>query len=75
MHDSSPDLATASHRRFSAVAIVLHWTIATLIVTNIALAWRFDDLKGLAQFKPDPAATSRSASPSWRSASRAWPGG
>lgn len=44
----SPDPAS---RRFSAVAILLHWAIAALIVTNVLVAWRFQGLKGLAQFE------------------------
>ncbi len=38
-------------RRYAATAIVLHWAIAGLIVANIVLAWQFDDLKGMAQFR------------------------
>jgi cytochrome b561 len=37
---------TVSLQRYSAVAIVLHWTIAVLIFVNIGLAWYFDDLTG-----------------------------
>jgi cytochrome b561 len=36
--------------RYSAVAIVLHWIIAALIITNLALGWRMELLKGLAKF-------------------------
>jgi cytochrome b561 len=36
--------------RYTTVAIVLHWTIAALIVTNLYLGWRMGFLKGLAQF-------------------------
>jgi cytochrome b561 len=38
--------------RYSAVAIVLHWLIALLILANIGLAWTFQNLpKGLLEFK------------------------
>lgn len=40
----------AANRRYSAVAILLHWTIAALIVTNIVLGLQAEDLKGLALF-------------------------
>jgi cytochrome b561 len=33
--------------RYSMVAIILHWTIAALIVTNVLIAWAADDLKGI----------------------------
>ncbi len=46
---SAADL-DAAQRRFSTVAIVLHWVIATLIVMNILIGWKLDDLKGLAKF-------------------------
>ena len=47
----APALSDPTRVRFSAVAIVLHWTIASLMIANIGLAWRFDGLKGLAQFQ------------------------
>jgi len=37
--------------RYSSVAIVLHWTIAALIVLNIWFGWRMSGLKGMAQFE------------------------
>lgn len=40
----------ASQRRFSTVAIALHWAIAVLIVMNVVVGWKLDDLKGLAKF-------------------------
>jgi cytochrome b561 len=43
---------TGAPDRYSAVAIVLHWLIAALILTNIGLAWYFDDLTGLARVAP-----------------------
>ena len=49
MTQTAEDTA-ASERRYAAVAIGLHWLIAALIVTNILIAWQFDDLKGLAKF-------------------------
>ncbi|KQN91277.1 hypothetical protein ASE90_00050 [Sphingomonas sp. Leaf67] len=36
--------------RYSAVAMVLHWTIAVLILANLLLGWRMGYLKGMAQF-------------------------
>lgn len=36
--------------RYSAVAILLHWAIAALILANLLLGWRMGFLKGLAQF-------------------------
>ncbi len=37
---------------YSAVAIVFHWLIAALILTNIGLAWYFGTLKGPAEVAP-----------------------
>jgi len=37
---------------YSAVAIVLHWLIAALILANVGLAWYFTNLPKLAQFGP-----------------------
>ena len=39
-------------RRYNAVAMVLHWLIAALIFANIALAWWFESLHGLAKIGP-----------------------
>lgn len=36
--------------RYTTVAIVLHWAIAALILTNLYLGWRMGMLRGLAQF-------------------------
>lgn len=36
--------------RYSAVAILLHWTIAVLIMANLLLGWRMGYLAGMAQF-------------------------
>ena len=36
--------------RYSAVAMLLHWSIAALIIANLFLGWRMGFLKGLAQF-------------------------
>ena len=38
--------------RYSSVAIALHWLIAALILTNIALAWYFGALAGTAKLEP-----------------------
>ena len=46
----SPSDPDPSHRRYSTVAILLHWTIAILIVVNIVIALNADELKGLAKF-------------------------
>ncbi len=40
----------AARRRFSSVAILLHWTIAALIVANVLIGLYAGGLKGLAQF-------------------------
>lgn len=41
-----------STSRYSAVAISLHWLIALLILTNIVLAWTFQNIpQGLTSFK------------------------
>jgi len=37
--------------RYTLVAIVLHWLIALILVGAIAVAWQFDDAKGLAKFQ------------------------
>lgn len=42
---------TASER-YNTAAIVLHWTIAILILTNIGLAWWFNTLHGPAAAAP-----------------------
>ncbi|MBT0667296.1 cytochrome b [Novosphingobium profundi] len=36
--------------RYSFVAMVLHWTIALMILINLYLGWRMGTLEGLAQF-------------------------
>src|SRR5262245_36654715 len=41
-----PEAIAAPPRRYGLVAIVLHWVIAAMIVTNLALAWRFEGLEG-----------------------------
>jgi cytochrome b561 len=38
--------------RYNAIAMVLHWLIAALIVTNIGIAWYFNTLHGLAKIPP-----------------------
>jgi cytochrome b561 len=37
---------------YSAVAITLHWIIATLLITNIGIAWYFNTLHGAAKIEP-----------------------
>ena len=32
--------------RYSTVAIILHWTIAALLVANVLMGWQFEDLRG-----------------------------
>ena len=38
--------------RYSTIAIILHWLIAALILTNIGVAWYFNTLPRLAQIGP-----------------------
>ncbi len=38
--------------RYNAGAIVMHWTIALLILVNIGLAWWFNTLHGEAKIEP-----------------------
>jgi cytochrome b561 len=47
---SDDALDAAARRRFSTVAILLHWLIAVVIVTNMVVGFQADDLKGLAKF-------------------------
>lgn len=37
--------------RYSLVSIVLHWTIAALIVWNILIGWSTEDLRGVQKFE------------------------
>lgn len=37
--------------RYTTVAIVLHWLIAAVLLTNIWYGWQIDDLRGMALFK------------------------
>jgi cytochrome b561 len=39
-----------SRNRYTVVAMLLHWIIAAMILTNLFLGWRMSFLKGLAQF-------------------------
>jgi cytochrome b561 len=50
VHTLAPMRARRS--TYSAVAIALHWLIALGVLSNIALAWYFDDLKGPASVPP-----------------------
>ena len=43
---------TSSKDRYSTVAIILHWVIAALILTNIGIAWYFNTLHGMAKLSP-----------------------
>ncbi|MBI1406318.1 MAG: cytochrome b [Caulobacter sp.] len=45
----SSDVAPAARSRYSAVAMLLHWLIAGLIITNVWLAWQAEDLHGAAK--------------------------
>jgi cytochrome b561 len=45
-------MPTRAQSRYSAGAIVLHWAIALLLLTNIALAWWFNTLHGEAKIEP-----------------------
>lgn len=38
--------------RYNAVAMGLHWLIAILLITNIAIAWYFNTLTGLPKIPP-----------------------
>jgi cytochrome b561 len=53
---ASADIIDLESRRgrstYSAVAIALHWLIAALMLSNIALAWYFTKLKGPAEAAP-----------------------
>jgi cytochrome b561 len=40
-----------TNERYTTVAIVLHWLIALILISAIAVAWQFDDAKGLAKFQ------------------------
>ena len=39
-------MAAANAKRYGTVAIILHWLIAILILTNIVLGWSFDSFEG-----------------------------
>lgn len=45
-------MSPGSPTRYNAVAMMLHWLIAALIVTNIGLAWYFSSLTGLPKIPP-----------------------
>jgi cytochrome b561 len=47
-----PSAGAAPRDRYTAVAITLHWLIAALILSNIALAWYFGTLTGLERTEP-----------------------
>ena len=50
--DHASSGAGAPRSTYSWAAIILHWTIAALILTNIGLAWYFTRLKGPAEIAP-----------------------
>lgn len=41
-----------THQRYSTVAILLHWTIAALLVWIVLLGWQASDLQGAAKIAP-----------------------
>jgi cytochrome b561 len=41
-----------TQQRYGRVAILLHWTIAALIIANIGVAWYFNALHGPAKMEP-----------------------
>ncbi|MFO1013093.1 MAG: cytochrome b [Caulobacteraceae bacterium] len=41
-----------AERRYNAVAMLLHWLIAGLLLWNIGLSWYFDKLEGMAKIAP-----------------------
>jgi len=45
-------MATPGQTRYSGVAMTLHWLVAALILSNIALAWYFNTLNGLPKIPP-----------------------
>jgi cytochrome b561 len=45
-------MPTPSQVRYNGVAMGLHWLIAALLITNIALAWYFNTLHGLPKIPP-----------------------
>ena len=48
-----PSLTSATPPvRYNGVAMALHWLIAALLVTNIAVAWYFNTLTGLPKIAP-----------------------
>ena len=44
-------MTQAARERYTTVAIVLHWLIALILISNFVLAWQFEDAKGLAKFE------------------------
>ena len=49
---ATPASPGALGERYSAVAIILHWLIAALLLSNIAIAWYFGTLHGEAKTVP-----------------------
>ena len=50
MAEAGGFLGGRSGGRYTAVAILLHWVIATLLLTNIWFGWQMEELRGLAKF-------------------------
>lgn len=46
-----PTRQASDNRRYSVTAILLHWLIAALILTNLIIGWRMASSRGLAQFE------------------------
>jgi len=42
--------AQAAPARYSIAAIILHWTLAALLLFQLSLGWRMEELAGLSQF-------------------------
>ncbi len=45
-------MPTSAASRYNVVAMSLHWLIAVLLIANIALAWWFNALTGMAKIPP-----------------------
>jgi cytochrome b561 len=49
MTDSASILPAAGRDRYSVVAMALHWLTAAVLVIQLALGWRLDDVEGAAR--------------------------
>jgi cytochrome b561 len=45
-------MPSPAQARYNGVAMILHWSIAALLITNIGLAWYFNTLTGLPKIPP-----------------------